>query len=232
MNTKILFIILGILVVGTVIVFLTNIDSSVTNLLTSEEREGIIKAFSWIDGRLVSYYPFNETSGVVAEDVEGIYNGTLIGGVSLSRVGILGTAYGFDGTDDYVNLSTFDINTNANYSISLWFKTNSTNDRKLITQEYGGSSTSSVILVDLATSGIRFCSYNTVSTVTCTTATGFSDTTSWHHVVTVWNGTTRLLYLDGVLNNTGVPSGTPRDLAYTTTSWRIGSRFNPDGQNI
>lgn len=188
---------------------------------------GLISAPIW-DSSLVSYYPFNESSGTNAEDVLEDYNGTLINGVVVGREGKLGTAYGFDGTNDYVNLSNFDINTELNYSISIWFKTNSTNDKKLITQETQGSATNSVVLVDLATSGIRFCNYNTTNGVTCATATGFSDTTGWHNVVAVWNGTTKLLYLDGALNTTSVLAGTAKNLPYTTTPWQIGGRFNSD----
>ena len=79
------------------------------------------ESFSLNDG-LVAYYPFNGN----ANDESGNGNeGTGHGGVALTadRFGNAGSAYRFDGIDDFINVGDNLDQPNNNFSISVWFKT-------------------------------------------------------------------------------------------------------------
>jgi hypothetical protein len=70
---------------------------------------------------LVAYYPFSGN----ADDVSGNgLNGTVYGGVTLTadRFGNAGSAYQFDGSDDYISLPIFDIP--RDITLAFWIKTN------------------------------------------------------------------------------------------------------------
>ena len=70
---------------------------------------------------LLSDWKFDEGSGTIAHDSAGHNNGTLVHGPSWTT-GRIGGALSFDGANDYVALSSFNVNTNHG-TIALWFKT-------------------------------------------------------------------------------------------------------------
>lgn len=70
---------------------------------------------------LFSHWTFDEGSGTVAYDSAGSNNGTLVND-PVWTTGKIGGALSFDGSDDYVALSNFSVNTNDG-TIALWVKT-------------------------------------------------------------------------------------------------------------
>ena len=74
---------------------------------------------------LVAYYPFNGS----AYDASGNANDCTVDGPILSsdRFGNLESAYEFDGIDDQINNLDGIIEIGNNLSISIWFKTNNSN---------------------------------------------------------------------------------------------------------
>jgi hypothetical protein len=70
---------------------------------------------------LLSHWTFDEGSGTIAYDSAGSNNGTLVNG-PVWTTGRIGGALSFDGTNDYVALSSFTVSTN-NGTIALWFNT-------------------------------------------------------------------------------------------------------------
>jgi len=77
---------------------------------------------------LVGWWPLNEDSGSTAYDLSGNGNhGGLNGGVTQGVAGKGGlTAYSFDGNDDYLEVgdeTSLDFGS-SNFSVNIWFKTN------------------------------------------------------------------------------------------------------------
>ncbi len=84
-------------------------------------------AFADLKDGLVAYYPFNGN----ANDESGNGNNGTVYGATLTtdRFGNINKAYSFDGSNDYISLpssTTLDNLQESNYSISAWFKPNST----------------------------------------------------------------------------------------------------------
>lgn len=90
---------------------------------------------AYTNNDFAAYWNLNETSGTVAYEHFGIYNGN-ISGASVNQSGKVGTAYSFDGIDDYFNFNL--INLGTNYSISYFVKFDNFSDTSLISD--GGSS--------------------------------------------------------------------------------------------
>lgn len=74
-------------------------------------RSGIFKD-------LIGCWEFDETSGVIAFDSKGRYNGT-IDGATINQTGIIDKSYQFDGSDDLVQLPITQHFTD--FSFSCWF---------------------------------------------------------------------------------------------------------------
>jgi hypothetical protein len=70
---------------------------------------------------LVGWWKFDEGSGTIAYDSAGSNNGTVTG-ATWTTEGEINGALSFDGSDDYVALSSFTVSTN-NGTIALWFQT-------------------------------------------------------------------------------------------------------------
>ncbi|OQA29133.1 MAG: hypothetical protein BWY59_00513 [Verrucomicrobia bacterium ADurb.Bin345] len=75
---------------------------------------------------LVLYYTFNRDFGGVVADASGQGVGGLVLGAVHVPDGRCGAAYGFDGADDYIQVSR-NPTTSRNYTVSLWFTLASTN---------------------------------------------------------------------------------------------------------
>ena len=111
-----------------------------------------------------------------------------------------GTCCTFDGTNDYIDCGTalgtdFGDNYTGGFTVSLWFKLDSA---------YGGlfsisSFSSSYGAMNFYVSGYELI-FRLASDVS--TKVPMSDTTSWHHVVGTYDGSTiKKIYLDGALGD-------------------------------
>jgi len=108
-----------------------------------------------------------------------------------------GTALSFDGTNDYVDCGTalgtaLGDNVTA-LSVSLWFKSDAWGNDGIF-QMGDFASTQGEFSLIAHSSGIIFKLSNGGYDQTHT----YSDTTSWHHIVALYDGSNGKLYLDGV----------------------------------
>ncbi len=144
---------------------------------------------------LEGFWPFNGN----ANDVSGNNNNGFVSNAVLTadKSGIANSAYNFNGTNARI------VTTNAptltgNYSISAWFNTQSL-------ASWG-------TIVDCrpnAASGIGI-EHNSNLSFTTSTGSSYNNTMSnfsiqtntWLHVVVVYNGTHKLIYINGVLDKT------------------------------
>jgi len=147
----------------------------------------------------VGEWKLDEGTGTQAADSTGNgHLGTLVGG-PVWTAGHVGSALQFDGTDDWVDLAqeaAFDF-TGA-FSVSFWMKRN-------------GFSNVWEAMVDKADSSwgvarnnnghsVAFTTFNSSGTPQDLFGTTTIDDDQWHHVVAVYTGTQKQLYIDGVLN--------------------------------
>jgi hypothetical protein len=144
---------------------------------------------------LIAHYTFDEGSGAQAIDASGQGNHAVINGGALYVAGVDGTAIELDGTDDYVGTEKQLLNNLGQFTIACWLKGDlSAADRVgLVGQndcvEYG---------------------FNTANNLQIWTPGGGSlnaawpyDGAEWHHILTVGDGSSLTIYLDGYPVATG-----------------------------
>jgi hypothetical protein len=163
-------------------------------------------------GGLSGYWAFDEGSGTLTADGTGIggtgtLNGTGIGWTS----GKFGNALSFDGSTAYVSAPTTDLDgssyapqmpaANKPQSFSWWMKVSSYSSGCAICLTNNGSS-----------SGV-FAGIPTTNTVgvwksggTLLVSATAPSTSTWHHYVYTFDGTTHRLYIDGTLAGSGTTS--------------------------
>jgi hypothetical protein len=113
------------------------------------------------------------------------------------------TGLHFDGANDYVSLpvSTPVPTGNSNYTIEAWIKPTAMGNYGIIGWgSYGTDNT--VNALRLTATGVHNYWWNNDLTVTTGSLVG-----AWHHVATTFDGTTRKLYVDGLLLGSDNPGG-------------------------
>ena len=159
--------------------------------------------FSLFDG-LISFYPLNETSGTTANDEVGTNDGTN-NGSTVNSTGKIGTAYDFDGSNDYVNL-----NFAPSYSlgtVSFWYKGNAGAGDRFISS-FGATLQNGQFDIGLVSGGFLSVGIWNGASKTVTGTTTINDN-NWHHIVLTWeSGGNVILYVDGSSEGTPVSAGT------------------------
>jgi len=182
---------------------------------------------------LISSYPFNGNA-----DDENALNDGIVNGATLTddRFGNPNSAYLFDGVDDYILVPNSASLTNDILSLSVWFKTSSTNlqtvlyktDSNAYNEEYALS------INWTATNKVDF---GVKTGNNCNTPNGgwrkaqvFSNTndTTWHHFVATYNGTSQRLFIDNV-KVSDVPWSSSLTVDTCGGELRIGKSWNSGG---
>ncbi len=124
--------------------------------------------------------------------------GTLVGGAAWTT-GRVGGAVQFDGTNDYVDTaleSAFDFT--GSFSVSFWMK------RTGYTKAWEAMITKADSAWGVARNNtgrsVAFTTFNASGAGHDLIGTTIVDNNQWHHVVAVFTGTQKQLYIDGVLN--------------------------------
>ena len=164
---------------------------------------------------LVGMWSFNgpDLTTTTAFDRSGqANNGTLTNG-PVPAIGKIGQALNFDGSNDHILFSTSNFrSTDSAGAISVWFKTNSTTN---VLGFIGSSDTVDVTnylffgLNFTGTAGSVYQQHDEGAETTSqvrTTNGGFNDG-NWHHAVLVSNGSSYLIYIDGVNQALTVAAG-------------------------
>lgn len=117
-----------------------------------------------------------------------------------------------DGTGDYVtipNTADLSVATSAgDKTIEAWFKISATGKVHTITGKRDGSGAEEHTFQIDSTEHLIFSGFNS-SAVISLTSTSTITTGTWHHAAATRIGTTWYLHLDGVMEASGVQSGTP-----------------------
>ncbi|MFH1665856.1 MAG: LamG domain-containing protein [Candidatus Omnitrophota bacterium] len=167
---------------------------------------------------LVSYWDFDDGSGSTAADAAGANDGTLTNGPTWTT-GKYGGALSFDGVDDYViTPATLDYNFQSNpFAVSFWINTASA----VGVQNVVGYAPNTAVGWETFIYGTPNTTFYAIASFGQNTAV--SDG-SWHHEVMVYDGTSILMYHNGILDKTGVYPG-PNSVE-VATSLRMGHNFH------
>src|SRR3989344_7565793 len=179
---------------------------------------------------LVAHWKFDEGSGTTAGDSAGTNNGTLVNGPTFAT-GKVGQALSFDGSNDYVQMSSGAgySNTQA-HTFAAWVKINGafgSNYGWILSADNQGilGGTSLVVRNNgqpafFYKAGENFVDSNTALTQSV-----------WAHIATVYNGSGSVtFYLNGVADgtrSTGATTWGSTSLAFRMGVWSVGQHFFP-----
>ena len=160
-----------------------------------------------------------------ANDSFGSNNGTAQGGLTYTT-GKIGNAFNLNGTNSYVTLPSNTLTPSGDFSISLWFNTNSESTERHIlsnVHKQGGAAGQWKgwdIFTYASKVYFRLWNTNVNSEVISTTAIVNS---TWYNVTVTKSGTTQRIYINGTLEATNNSAVTPN---YTSPNYPvIGAQF-------
>jgi hypothetical protein len=188
--------------------------------------QAVARIYSQYNDKVTALGPIHlwrlgETSGNAAKDTGFLHNrdGTYMNTPLASQVGQPGAIYGetnkavhFDGMDDYINLSKWDLSGNK-MTILCWFKADAFNidDLRFISKADGIWSDSHYWMLGTVRSGadevLRMRLRTGVSTTTLGAMTGRLEVGEWTMATATYDGLWMKLYKDSQLVGTGLKMG-------------------------
>jgi hypothetical protein len=159
----------------------------------------------WIDAENTNTRVITPTTAYDSSSYD--YNGSLMNSMGLSHRNA-GTSFSFDGGDDYINLgSPYRIGISVSYlTVSIWFKITTTPVGANTMIKFGAIN--SGWFIGLTSSGMYYNLYTTTYTYGGG-GIGPISLNTWYNVTFTFNGTTFVMYLNGVIVvNTTASAGT------------------------
>lgn len=145
------------------------------------------------DPGLIAYWKLDETTGTLAPESEGGYNGTLVGAAAWQPVGgKMGGALQLGGNASYVTTPFVLDPATGSFTVLAWVKGGAPG--QVMVSQAGGANwlllgADGALATELMQSGR--------SGKPMTSSTRLTDN-AWHHVGLAWDGSDRILYADGV----------------------------------
>jgi len=151
---------------------------------------------------LVGYWRFDEGGGAVANDSSGYGNdGTVyVYNQSMANwtTGKFGNALQFDGIDDYVSVPSSASLNLQKFTISAWVFTHNSISLAEVVRKQSGASTNYYLLTENNKFEVAYTS-STNWNLTQGTTTPTADI--WYHVIGVFDGSSQIIYVNGVQEN-------------------------------
>lgn len=185
----------------------------------------------WDSGFKAVYHMVDKTISTIIDSTSNNNDGTKIAANEpIEADGKIGKGQDFDGDNDYVNCGNDEsLNTPSALSFSFWFKAPDYTTPLAIICKYNNyvAAEKSWQIWKGSNEKLVFRIVNTVGgTFDCYANLGLIADT-WYHVVGNWDGTTQILYVNGVAQT---DTETPENLKQVTTDFRIG--YNDGGYVI
>jgi hypothetical protein len=161
-------------------------------------------------------------------DIVGTNNGTLLNGATFAP-GEVGSAFGFNGNQQCIQVPYSQALVGPNYSVEAWIEplaqVSDVLDQAVI---FGQSYGQSLLLARKGSTGVRIAFQFVVSTVTPyeVVSTNEIPIGQFSHLVGTWDGMTLRLYVNGVLNAQSMPGASPVD---SGCPFSIGGFYNTCG---
>ncbi|MFC1713094.1 LamG domain-containing protein [Candidatus Poribacteria bacterium] len=164
-----------------------------------------------LDG-LMGYWPLDEGSGKTARDASGNgHNGTLDNGpkwVTGADAKIGAGALLFDGTDDRVSIDSFDAVGGDGITIACWFNASNLDtpgdDPRMVSKAIGGNNEDHWFMLSSSREGgikilrFRLRTDDEITSEKKATPAGIIELNVWIHTAVTWDGSTMMIYKDGV----------------------------------
>jgi hypothetical protein len=147
-------------------------------------------------------WPLDETSGLVAPDVAGTNDGTLVGGpIWQPGAGRIGGALLFDGANDLVDIGTLDIPAGNGMTVAMWIKPSAlSSSPRLISKATGTGEQDHYWMVSLSSAtALRFRLKAGGTTSTLITVGNLIVVDEWYHVACTYDQSQMRIYGNGVL---------------------------------
>lgn len=161
---------------------------------------------------LVGWWPFN---GNANDESGNGYDGT-VNGASLAsdRFGNPNSAYDFDGIDDHIIVNNI-ITNYSEYTFSSWFRVYTpslTSTLTGIVSQTGNASGAAGGTIQSLSHGYThtdsiLCTHRMANQTLSSVISDTNDIYNWNHIVSVWDGTNVLFYLNGQLQGTVAVNG-------------------------
>ena len=169
-------------------------ESDVTSAFLNFTGRAVASAFPTND--LLTYYDFEETSGVLIDRANGNNNGT-VNGTTRSQGGIVGNSYHFNGFSDLINVTDDDdLDLGANFTISVWIYHNASNPAYVFSKIVGEAKAYYMFATDTGSTFSTLMSESDDSDVTVVQV-GTEVVNTWQHLVMLLNGSDSVIYIDG-----------------------------------
>jgi hypothetical protein len=168
-----------------------------------------------IDPNLVSWWKFDETSGITAHDSADSHNGTVVGN-SAWTAGQINGCLDFDGNGDYVDfgdIDQFEFGGN-DFTIAFWFKKEGTHDigpensgYGIMVSKYNWSLGRQWSFSQAPDGKISFATFYTHTSGESITSTNSYPVDQWVYCAGVRDGPNKYLYLNGIVDVNGPCQG-------------------------
>lgn len=166
------------------------------------------------EGAMV-FWNFNEGSGSTAYDGSNYDNDLTISRASWIT-GKAGKGLSFNGSSDRATTSdSSTLSPTGTFSISAWIKRDAASNTDIIANKWNNSSHSYKLSID-SSDKLALDLENSAAGSTSVSGNTITDTSEWHHVVAVYNGSSPSvqLYIDG------------QSESVTTSGWEVGNTAN------
>jgi len=156
------------------------------------------------------------------------HTGSLINGATYGA-GVLGQAFSFDGVNDYVTVPGNVVLQPSTISVAMWVNAAPGGGLRLLADSShggsGGTSNQGGWALQLNPNNTLDFAYGNGSTFPHLSTTSIVADNTFHHVVTLLDGPAIRVYVDGMLNNSGIYSGTPIASTANSGNIRLGNHY-------
>lgn len=189
---------------------------------------------AFINNGLVGYWKMDESTWVgnnaVLDSSGNLFSGTAVGNAGITAPGKFGNGGTFDGNGDYITTGSDPTLNPDNMTVSAWVKPSSgyTSDYRVFASRGTGDASTSrdwQFRAQTSTGYPQIYFYSTSGSQLTATGTAALSTTSWTHLVGIYDGASVKLYVNGILvdSNAGTLTRNMTATGQTTIGQQAGS---------